>query len=87
MNQAVGCKSTCIFCNRKCELLPHNPEDYPYAGEDIGHQQRVFTGNQYVNKNGHKFPCLGNCQTVKPDEGMLIDGNKTVWPDFVNRLD
>ena len=83
INQAVGCKSTCLFCNRKCELSPHNPNDTPHSCENVGHQLRVFAGGQYVNKSGHKFPSLGTCDTIKPDTGMLIDGNKTVWSDVL----
>ena len=26
VNEAKGCPAMCIFCNRKCELKPHNDE-------------------------------------------------------------
>ena len=82
INQAVGCKSTCLFCNRKCELLPHNPIENPHSCENVGHQLRVFAGGQYTTKNG-KFPSLGTCDTIKPETRMQIDGNKTVWSDVI----
>ena len=64
INKAVGCKSQCLYCNRKCELLPHNIEETKHSCDNVGHQLRVFAGGHYVNKKGNKFPSLGTCDTI-----------------------
>jgi hypothetical protein len=34
---AAGCKSKCLFCNRKCELPPHTELENPHSCDIMGH--------------------------------------------------
>ena len=53
MDNAVGCKSTCLFCYRKCELLPHIvTDDSRHSCDNVGHQLRVFAGGTFTNDKG-----------------------------------
>ena len=34
---AAGCKSRCLFCNRKCELPPHTELEISHCCDIMGH--------------------------------------------------
>lgn len=34
---AVGCRATCIYCGRKCELPPHNHAEMKHNCDTVGH--------------------------------------------------
>ena len=36
VTKAIGCKSKCNFCNRKCELEPHN-SSIKHSCKTVGH--------------------------------------------------
>lgn len=46
IGKAVGCRSQCKYCKRKCDLEDgHDPKKYPHSCETMGHGYRVFGGN------------------------------------------
>jgi predicted peroxiredoxin len=45
--KAVGCERSCQFCNRKCELPPHDDTIIHHNCSKRGHQMRAFGGGHY----------------------------------------
>ena len=65
VNEAIGCRSLCKFCGRKCELKPHN-QDQQHNCDRLGHQMRVFGSGIIEGPNG-KYPSLKVCDEIDSD--------------------
>ena len=72
MIEAKGCPAMCLFCNRKCELKPHNDEVKHNCARS-GHQMRVFGGGFLEGPSG-KYPSFKVCDEI--DANTVIMGER-----------
>ena len=81
VNEAKGCHAMCLFCNRKCELKPHNDE-VKHNCSRKGHQMRVFGGGYLLGPSG-KYPSLKVCDEIEADTVIIIERagkkEKVLW--------
>ena len=71
MNEAKGCPAMCFFCNRKCELKPHN-EEVEHNCAKKGHQMRVFGGGFLIGPSG-KYPSLKVCDEIDANKVIMVE--------------
>ena len=72
VTNAIGCKDVCKFCNRKCELAPHQDENENHNCNKRGHSLRVFGGGSLVTSWGEIYPSLTTCDEIKHDTKIKI---------------
>ncbi len=74
-NYAVGCRSLCKFCNRKCERKPHNDSKeggFQHTCKTRGHQLRVFAGGCLETLWGERYPSLLTCDEIEGSTHIKI---------------
>ena len=62
----------CKFCNRKCELAPHQDDNENHNCNKRGHSLRVFGGGTLVTSWGDPYPSLTTCDEIKHDTKIKI---------------
>ena len=70
---AIGCLEVCKFCNRKCELGPHQDDTQNHNCDKRGHSLRVFGGGTHLASWGDVFPSLTTCDQIKHETKIRIN--------------
>lgn len=82
--KALGCRSCCPFCGRKCELeAGHSTLTIKHNCDNVGHQLRIYKGGTWSNKDGDQYPSMSTCDMLRQDKPVNLDGVRMLWADIL----
>lgn len=82
--KAIGCRSCCPFCGRKCQETQHQAVVLKHNCDKVGHQLRIYRGGTYSNQEGDLYPSLSACDMLRQDKPLNLQGVRMLWQDILS---